>query len=677
MLLRRLWVRDFGPFRGEHEFLLAPAEQGATARPVILFGGKNGSGKTSILKAVKLCLFGAGAIAERPASEAYLRYLEQSLHRGVGEADAAREAVVALEFDHVVLGRSERYCIRRQWALTPEGVGEQVHVARGGAELDDLDPDQWQQFVEGLVPPGIADLFFFDGEAIQQLTTQEVVSGPLLRAVENLLGVTLVDRLRADLLAYERHHLLRGMDRERRQEMAALERRQGELHERQTRLRQDIAQTRSEMLHLEDKIETAQDTLLREGGLAPNENQRLRMRRDELRTELGALEERARELCAGVLPVSCSPQLAQELVSQLKEERNLLVAKYSKEALRQIVPQLAARLLPRMRPQDEDKSYRDEVEALARDLLAHTDGILTAHTVADGARSVHDLSDRDGEQVAESVGRALSAASHAGELADELDRILGELDGIERRLSRVPEEAHLQELLEPLVRLREEHAALSRRLGEQETEARAAEAELAELNKQLDRLSDSAQAAALLDRKRALASGLSTALEAYRAELTASKVSALNETIAANFRLLSRKQDRSAAVVRQGRELEIRSLDAEGRVVPHDSLSAGERQILAIAFLWSLAESSSRQLPIIIDTPLARLDSDHRQNLLEHYFPHASHQMIVLSTDTEVDRQLATELAPLVSRAYRLDYHEREGATTVIPGYFWESPPHP
>jgi len=54
--------------------------------------------------------------------------------------------------------------------------------------------------------------------------------------------------------------------------------------------------------------------------------------------------------------------------------------------------------------------------------------------------------------------------------------------------------------------------------------------------------------------------------------------------------------------------------------------------------LWGLARASARPLPAVIDTPMARLDAAHRQHLVERYFPNASHQVIVLSTDTEVDR---------------------------------------
>ena len=86
--------------------------------------------------------------------------------------------------------------------------------------------------------------------------------------------------------------------------------------------------------------------------------------------------------------------------------------------------------------------------------------------------------------------------------------------------------------------------------------------------------------------------------------------------------------------------------------------------------LWALARTSGRPLPMIIDTPLARLDSEHRNTLVERYFPEASHQVIVLSTDTEVDDALLERLGPSISHTYRLDFDPVRGATTATLGYF-------
>ncbi len=101
-----------------------------------------------------------------------------------------------------------------------------------------------------------------------------------------------------------------------------------------------------------------------------------------------------------------------------------------------------------------------------------------------------------------------------------------------------------------------------------------------------------------------------------------------------------------------------------------ERLSAGERQLLAIALLWGLARASGRVLPTVIDTPLGRLDSGHRSRLVSRYFPQASHQVMLLSTDEEITRSYYDTLKPSVGRSYRLRYDEAEARTVVEPGYF-------
>jgi DNA sulfur modification protein DndD len=68
-------------------------------------------------------------------------------------------------------------------------------------------------------------------------------------------------------------------------------------------------------------------------------------------------------------------------------------------------------------------------------------------------------------------------------------------------------------------------------------------------------------------------------------------------------------------------------------------------------------------MPVIIDTPLGRLDSDHRLKMVQDYFPRASHQVVLLATDTELDTQMLSVLAPAVSRVYQLTYDPIEGKT--------------
>ena len=94
--------------------------------------------------------------------------------------------------------------------------------------------------------------------------------------------------------------------------------------------------------------------------------------------------------------------------------------------------------------------------------------------------------------------------------------------------------------------------------------------------------------------------------------------------------------------------------------------------MFATAVLWALAKTSGKPLPFIIDTPLARLDIEHRSNLVEKFFPVASHQVIIFSTDSEIGASDYQKLLPSISRTYAMEYISGKGKTEKHDDqYFW------
>jgi DNA sulfur modification protein DndD len=116
--------------------------------------------------------------------------------------------------------------------------------------------------------------------------------------------------------------------------------------------------------------------------------------------------------------------------------------------------------------------------------------------------------------------------------------------------------------------------------------------------------------------------------------------------------------------------LELTLTNPDGNVIESDHLSHGERQILAYAVLWGLSKASGRPLPTVIDTPMGRLDEKHRMNLAENYFHQASHQVVILSTDTEIFGKFLDAMKPGVGKMYSLEFNEKTKSTQVTEGYF-------
>ena len=137
-----------------------------------------------------------------------------------------------------------------------------------------------------------------------------------------------------------------------------------------------------------------------------------------------------------------------------------------------------------------------------------------------------------------------------------------------------------------------------------------------------------------------------------------------------SFQKLLRKTELVKALSIDSSTFEASLTGRDGKSLPFDRLSAGERQLLATSMLWGLARASGRPIPTIIDTPLGRLDSEHRSHLIERYFPNASHQVLLLSTDEEISNDYLEALRPAITRSYLLDHDETKGSTSIKEGYF-------
>ena len=164
-------------------------------------------------------------------------------------------------------------------------------------------------------------------------------------------------------------------------------------------------------------------------------------------------------------------------------------------------------------------------------------------------------------------------------------------------------------------------------------------------------------------------------MQEFLTRATELKIGRLSDLITESFRYLLRKQTMVERIQIDAASFAITLYNKAGHALSRERLSEGEKQIFAIAVLWGLARASAHPLPAIIDTPMARLDAAHRRNLVEQYFPVASHQVLILSTDTEVDRQYYHALQPHVAHAYHLAYDEESRATHAGEGYFWEEAP--
>ena len=173
------------------------------------------------------------------------------------------------------------------------------------------------------------------------------------------------------------------------------------------------------------------------------------------------------------------------------------------------------------------------------------------------------------------------------------------------------------------------------------------------------------------DRTRMLyhTSKVRTTLGAFRRAVINRHVHRIEQLVLESYQQLLRKSALVTQLTIDPESYTLTLFGRDGDVLSVERLSAGERQLLAIAMLWGLAKASGRPLPTAIDTPLGRLDSEHRMHFVERYLPYASHQVLLLSTDEEIIGKYLERLNPWIGRKYQLSHDDAAGKTRIRSGY--------
>ncbi|MFB6306683.1 MAG: hypothetical protein ABEH43_06800 [Flavobacteriales bacterium] len=192
------------------------------------------------------------------------------------------------------------------------------------------------------------------------------------------------------------------------------------------------------------------------------------------------------------------------------------------------------------------------------------------------------------------------------------------------------------------------------------------EKKLNEKEKLMQRLAESEDIEERVQR----AGNVQVVLKDYRDELRRKKLQELSQTATKHFKNLIRKEDFVEKIIVDPEDYSIQIENQEGTVIPHQKLSAGEKQICVTSLLWGLRDVSSRPLPIIVDTPLSRLDDTHRRAILTQFFPNVSHQVVLLPTDAEVSQEDVDQLEPFFADVMTLQYQESENYSEIHDGFF-------
>ena len=424
MIFLELVLQNFGPYRGRQVLNLRPQHE--DSRPIILLGGMNGGGKTTLMDAIRLALYGHRAQCSTRGNLSYSEFLSQSVnsHTTPGE-----QTCIELAFEHILNNVSVEFRISRTWTKNPKGGKDILGV------MVDNWPDTalsqiWDERIEDFLPLGISNLFLFDGEQVKNLADQEAPPPVVVEAIRALLGLELAERLSVDIdiLVNRKRKALADA-----QELVTLDQIEQKLRFQQ----QEYQAAKQQLAAIQNNLELAQEQQRQASERFLSEGGKIAGERSQLETQLRYSNEAAvrsrqamSDLATDILPLALILPLLVQAQAQGQKESRRQQAKIAQDVLKErdqrlldLIAQVA--FLPEQF--DKIKSFLDqENQALAQeidsdkeswlasdiDTLNYLDNVLNHYLATQRTQAVQQLNNlKNQEEEITAIERQLAAAA--------------------------------------------------------------------------------------------------------------------------------------------------------------------------------------------------------------------------------------------------------------------------
>ena len=645
MIITRLSLKNFGVYAGTNTF------EFTGTKPVVLIGGMNGHGKTTFLNAVLLALYGSNSYAY--AESRYHSY-GQYLKSFVNETDQTLESYVELEFKPD-RNSEERYLIRREWSGAGRHTKEKISAYKNG-EFSEYLTENWPMFMENILPSGLSSFFFFDGEKIAEIA-METTDKHMKQSIRALLGINVLEMLKKDL-----SRIVSKISKEESNnaDLAELRRLQEKKADAEKALNDSdlaIARYEKEIADKNRKLEELKSQYDLKGGNIQEQRQELIEQRENLTTRIEQLQEELLNIVAGPLPLALVKDLLEQIQVQASKEHEAKSFSLAVSKINSIF-----------------SSYSETVHGDLSQVNRFIDYI-NRSAKEEKTSNVYELSDRTLLQLNSLLQNNLETEKNKVEsIRKEQEQAENKVKEIDNYLNVDIDEEALKQIYKEIKYLEKEIVDVEASLNAEKNKHTGLNGEViratSEYNKYVEAYLLKTEALDDNDRLIKYIHYASKILDEYEVRLQKHKIGNLASTMTECYKELANKKNFIEKIQIDPATLNFTYLNSDGISVPRDSLSAGEKQLMVISLLWALSICSKKNLPVIIDTPLSRLDSEHRTALVTEYFPQASKQTIILSTDSEIDSQYYEMMKENIGDEFTLVYDDISRCSFIEKGYF-------
>lgn len=631
MRLNKIYINNFGIYNGKYEYDFSVTDD----KNVILVSGRNGSGKTTLLNIVKFSIYGPKMFGSTTTeNNQYLSYIKANLN-AFALHDEATHFEIGIDFNMFHEGELKEFKITRSWKLAGKTLKETTSLYMNKQLVSNDDFPILLDYIHRNVPKTLLELFFFDGEKINDMFMLKEDLTDMLNHVYNL---NLFLNLKKDLKQYRSQI---SVTKELNEHELAQNKAEDALEQVNSELAsyaEYIKNKTTELDILNNNFHVIKEEFEALGGLNSHEQQHLKQQISDFERQKSEYEVRYKELLEYLPFIMLNPQIKEilEVVKQENSSKNLSILSEclnSKSLINYLNQELS----------------HDQVDLFISKINTFVDTNSTSEMIYDFTNKeefeleqvwslIKDWSFKDFENCADQIEYINTSIRNATKALEESAN--EELKEYMKSISIVSDQIGMAK--QDLQTMQEHVITLQKRKHELEEELRKLAQELKTIRKEEN-------LGSVIDK-------VEQVLNAYCTKTKIYKQKEFENRVATMFDSLIRKDDFIKEIRVDEETGEIMLFNPLGGKLPKENLSAGEKQIYILSILFGIISMSKYKVPLVFDTLLGRLDHMHKTHIVNSFIKECGEQVIILATDTEIDEQYFELLKPMLSSYYKIDY---------------------
>lgn len=710
MQITKLVLDNFSSYEGKTVFDFTVKKK----QPIILIGGLNGAGKTSIFTAIKIALYGPLAFGYTGNNAFYSKKIRGFINDKAFQTQPFTSGI-SIEIKLKQERETKHYTINRNWSIIDSKIEEEYSIYEGSKLLEESEKILFETFILNIIPIDLFEFFLFDGEEVGTIFSSDGYNKYVKNALLTMCGIDDFEILQHFCKNYN-GRIESEEEKELNDKYQDLLNRIAETEESVTACKTTLTNNEQEIASLQTLIEQREAEFVRSGGLPPEEAKILEEKVNKYDKKREHIAREIKTFFEELMPFFIMKDMIPQLSQQIKYEEKASIHEYiinmiSKEFISNIVA-------------DKTKKDNGISDALY-------EAIIKKFEVTNGAFDdmIFDLSKTEMGQILHLADAVMSFDSkELTKKIKEKDKLVKRITSIRQRLKNALSEEDAKRYTDEIVNAKHKIELLEMESLQKQTEQETLSGKIQSLYSELSSLKEKIRASTQDKHVLDLSTSISLMMERLINKSMISIRKQLSQKIIENLQQIYRK-DNLISIIEISENFkfelfqaqlftmdELKSLIAnigikeffkvigdesirrlcryfsmneadniENAIISSDNddeielykridlntLSKGERQIFILALYWAIIQISGKHIPFVIDTPYARIDANHREEISSKFFPNISSQVVILSTDEEITKDYYEIIKPFISKEYLLTNNQSENKTTVTNGYFF------